>query len=446
VGISVEQTWLKEGELLASAPREVHGASGQELKRIAQTVKDIRGMLLAQRDRIDGMYLAQRKWTLAAWRERYLDHPITGSIARRLIWKFGKGDRAESGIWHAGRIVGRDDRPLDWLDGSTTVELWHPISAGPEVVMAWREWLMAHQVQQPFKQAHREIYPLTDAERATGIYSNRYAAHILRQHQFNALCAARGWKNSLRLMVDTELPPATRLLSHWGLRAEFWVQGVGDFRDTNETGTFLYLTTDQVRFYHSDALQTRAHAGGGAYYARRWNRRENGGAAEPLPLDSIPPLVFSEIMRDVDMFVGVASVGNDPNWLDGGAGVHYRDYWHGYSFGELTESARIRKQVLEGVLPRLKIAGQCEITDKFLVVRGDIRSYKIHLGSGNILMEPNDQYLCIVPSRGAALLNKEKMFLPFEGDQTLAVILSKAFLLADDTKIADPTIVRQLRM
>lgn len=40
----------------------------------------------------------------------------------------------------------------------------------------------------------------------------------------------------------------------------------------------------------------------------------------------------------------------------------------------------------------LKIRDRCELTDKFLVVRGDIRTYKIHLVSGNILMKPNDQY------------------------------------------------------
>ncbi len=443
IGSNVEQWWEREGQRLAWEPKEVGEAHAEELKEIAQTVKDIRKMVMAQRDRLDSLYLSPRKWPLAVWRERYLEHPIIGTLARRLIWKFSQGDRAESGIWYQGQIVGRDDAPLRWLDDHTNVELWHPISAATPVVLAWRNWLSAHEVQQPFKQAHREIYPLTDAERATGVYSNRFAAHILRQHQFNALCAARGWKNSLRLMVDSALPPATRQLTHWGLRAEFWVEGAGDHHDTNTTGTFLFLATDQVRFYRSDAVQSRSHARGGGYYARRPNARQT---AEPLPLESIPELVFSEIMRDVDLFVGVASIGNDPNWLDGGPEVRYRDYWHGYSFGDLTESAKTRRQVLEGLLPRLKIAARCRLTDRFLVVRGDIRTYKIHLGSGNILMEPNDQYLCIVPSRGQAGLERQSLFLPFEGDRTLAVILSKAFMLADDTRIKDETIARQLRL
>jgi len=93
----------------------------------------------------------------------------------------------------------------------------------------------------------------------------------------------------------------------------------------------------------------------------------------------------------------------------------------------------------------LKIASRCSFADRFLVVRGDLRTYKIHLGSGNILMEPNDQYLCIVPVRGIASLHAERVFLPFEGDDMLSIILSKAFLLAEDKKISDATITRQIK-
>lgn len=444
-GSEVEQVWVrKDGKRLSSAPKAVKEKYPEELKEISLAVKDIRKMLPAQRDRIDNLYLMQKKWALASWRTRYLDHPLIGTIARRLIWKFSKDDKSTSGIWFEGQLIGRDNKPLDGLDDSTTVELWHPIHVESNIVLEWRQCLLEHEIRQPFKQAYREIYLLTDAERNTDVYSNRYAAHILRQHQFNSLCAARGWKNALRLMVDAEFPPATKVLPQWGVRAEYWIEGIGDQfgTDTNETGTYLYLTTDQVRFYRLDAVENRAHASGGGYAAHRWHGRGN---AEPLPLEEIPSLVFSEIMRDVDMFVGVASVGNDPNWLDGGAEVRYRDYWHSYSFGELTESSKTRKQVLQTLLPRLKIAERCKLTDKFLVVRGDIRTYKIHLGSGNILMEPNDQYLCIVPSRRSGEAGRDKLFIPFEGDQTLAIILSKAFLLAEDKKITDPTITRQLK-
>ncbi len=75
-------------------------------------------------------------------------------------------------------------------------------------------------------------------------------------------------------------------------------------------------------------------------------------------------------------------------------------------------------------------------------VRELIRTpYRIHLGSANIRVEPDDRYLCIVPRRSAAPRN---LFLPFE-DERLSVILSKAFLLAADDAIRDVSIRHQLR-
>ena len=54
-------------------------------------------------------------------------------------------------------------------------------------------------------------------------------------------------------------------------------------------------------------------------------------------------------------------------------------------------------------------------------------------------MEPADRYLCIVP----ASADKTDVRLPFEGDNRLSVILSKAAMLAADDKITDPTILSQ---
>jgi hypothetical protein len=157
----------------------------------------------------------------------------------------------------------------------------------------------------------------------------------------------------------------------------------------------------------------------------------------------VPPLVFTEAMRDVDLFVGVTSIAADPEWVDGGEDRH-RDYWYRTSFGDLTESAQVRREALERLMPRTRIADRVRVTEKFLEVDGTLHTYKIHLGSGNILMSPNDAYLCIVTGRreGAA----ERVFLPFEEDGgMLSVIVSKAFLLSDDASITDASIISQLR-
>ncbi|WP_444972131.1 DUF7737 domain-containing protein [Streptomyces canus] len=170
--------------------------------------------------------------------------------------------------------------------------------------------------------------------------------------------------------------------------------------------------------------------------------RDGQDPVEALPLDSIPPLVLSEVLRDVDLFVGVASVGNDPTWQDGGPDGRFQEYWTSYGFGELGQSAQTRRILLDRLIPRLAIADRCTLEGRFLHVKGNRHTYKIHLGSGNILRTPNDQYLCIVPKSNAAA--QQAGYLPYEGDRMLAVILSKAMMLAADTKITDPTILSQL--
>lgn len=422
------------GKTVKSVPAAVRRDHADELKELKGAVKDIDKMLPAQSERLDRQFLARRSWPYAAWRERYLDHPLVGTLARRLLWTVD------------GTTVGYADGELRTLadtpvtEGSR-VELWHPAGHEPAEIVAWRDWLERHGITQPFKQAHREVYLLTDAERATGTYSNRFAAHVLRQHQFHSLAAIRGWHNKLRLAVDDEAPPAVRELPQWGLRAEYWIAGDGgeNYEDITESGSFLRLRTDQVRFYPVDAPRNSAHCCGGEY--RMW-LRDGADPVEPVPLTDIPPLVLSEVLRDVDLFVGVGSVGNDPTWQDGGPGGRFREYWTSYGFGELGASAETRRGLLERLIPRLAIADRCTIEGRFLHVKGERHTYKIHLGSGNILRTPNDQYLCIVPKSNPVA--PQAGYLPYEGDRMLAVILSKAMMLADDTKITDPTILSQL--
>lgn len=153
----------------------------------------------------------------------------------------------------------------------------------------------------------------------------------------------------------------------------------------------------------------------------------------------VPPLVFTEAMRDVDLFVGVTSIAADPQWADRGED-RFRDYWQRSVVAELTPSADIRRDALARLLPRMKIADRVELSERYLHVRGNLGSYRIHLGSGNILMDPNDAYLCVVAARDRA----GRLHLPFDDDPMLSVILSKAIMLAADDTITDPTVLRQL--
>ena len=63
-----------------------------------------------------------------------------------------------------------------------------------------------------------------------------------------------------------------------------------------------------MRFYRLGAAENSAHSSGDGYTTNAAGAGDDN-INEPLPLTDIPPLVLSEIMRDVDLFVGVGSVG-----------------------------------------------------------------------------------------------------------------------------------------
>lgn len=414
---SVALTFFDDaGKALRSVPAKVKEAHAGELKELRQAAKDLEAMLLVLRDRLERLPLEERRWSFPAWKERYLDHPVVGSLARRLIWRIDEGPGSRSAAWHEGRLVDASGAEVPAPGAQAQVALWHPLGATAEAVRAWRAWLSTHEVTQPFKQAHREIYVLTDAELRTGTYSNRFAAHVLRQHQFAALCRERGWRYRLQGAFDSHNTPSLPL-PRWELEAEYWVDAIHGTSEVGASGIYLQITTDQVRFVSP--------------------------ARQAVRLEDVPALVFSEVMRDVDLFASVCSIGTDPEWRDGGDQRH-RAYWEGFAFGALSGTAETRKAVLSDLLPRLAVRDRCEIDGRFLVVRGTKRTYRIHLGSGNILMDPNGQYLCIVPARGGAAGGERKVQLPFEGDALLSIILSKAFLLAGDAKIKDPSILSQI--
>jgi hypothetical protein len=285
----------------------------------------------------------------------------------------------------------------------------HPLLAPAGEVRGWRDHILRTGQRQPFRQAFRETYACTPAELETGTYSNRFAGHILHHRQAYALCKERAWAAAFLPNVG-ENGSARR-----------------DFPDAALTAVFRYSSLNVAPSVYGNVL-----CGSDRVSFHRTGDR----ARAPVPLAEVPVLVFTEAMRDVDLFISVASIGLDPHWADHGENAYVR-YWQEFSLGELAETAQVRRDALARLLPQLKIASQLELTDRFLRVRGRLHSYKVHLGSAGVLIEPDDRYLCIVPATG-----RRTVMLPF--DEVLELILSKALLLAADDKITDPSIVRQL--
>ncbi|MGW3616340.1 DUF4132 domain-containing protein [Micromonospora arida] len=416
IGEKARLTFSRDAVALKGVPAAVKQAYGGELQRLRDLAKSVGATLSGERQRVEGLLSEERIWSYSDWSARYLEHPITATYGRRLVWETSSdGHRWTAGLprrdsdgWTIADLEGRA-APGD------QVRLWHPVRATTDEVLAWREHVLATGLTQPFKQAFREVYLLTPAEERTHTYSNRFAAHILRYRQANALVRARGWQAGYLGTWDGGYESeATKPFGGGMWRASFHHQLVANTDERRHDVEFC--STDQVRFAQRD-----------------------GATWQPTPVVDVPPLVFSEAMRDVDLFVGVTSIASDPQWADRGED-RFHAYWQSTAVAELTPSAQVRKDALARLLPRTNIADRVRLSERYLHVRGTIRSYRIHLGSGNIMMEPDDAYLCIVAARDRT----GRLHLPFDDDPMLSTILSKAFMLAADDTITDTTVLGQL--
>ncbi len=210
------------------------------------------------------------------------------------------------------------------------------------------------------------------------------------------------------------------------------VEGAGgDDPDVTDSNAHVYVATDRVQFH--------AAAGTDSAYGPTRDRA--------VLLTDVPPIVFSEVMRQVDLLTAVASIAADPAWLDRGGdaahptqwGAQAAAYWQATNTAELAESGIRRRQMLERIVPRLAIAPKLTLEARYLEVDGSRHRYRIHLGSGACFR--GERHICIMP---AAVPRETRVWLPFEGDRTLSIILSKAVLLAADATITDPVILAQL--
>ncbi|MBT32600.1 MAG: hypothetical protein CMO01_23305 [Thalassobius sp.] len=395
----VNLIWYKpDKSIQKSVPAKVKNEFANELKLWKAKLNDIKKEFSGQKMRIEAFWRKNKSWSFEKWKKYLLDHQLLKFLTHGLIWQFETEDKTQSGFVVDGQLVDYHKEPLTDI-GNAKVTLWHPVNATVEEVHLWRSFMLANEIKQPFKQAFREVYLVTDAEINTSTYSNRFNGHVLNHHKFAALAKQRLWKYDSVYTYDNPFI---------------------EFREYK-----IRITLD-LQTQYTLAVSERVHFR---------NTQEN--VAQKA--EDVPTIVFSEAMRDVDLFVGVCSIGMEDEWNDN----NHMNYWQSYSKSELSELAKTRRQILENLIPKLKIKDQCEFTDRSLVVKGKLKTYKIHFGSGNILMEPNDQYLCIIPdkSRGAS---SKKIFLPFDDDHVLSIILSKALLLADDDKITDPVILNQL--
>jgi hypothetical protein len=409
-----------------AAPSQIKKAFPKEVRAVPALAKELEQAFLAQRARLESSFLFPGSMPVAHWRQYFSEHPLLGFLGRRLIWVF-RNDQAweRSGMWSGAGVADSSGRPVD-LSGAQTVTLWHPLVSDAAEVQRWRQRVYAEKIRQPIRQAFREFYEITEAERETKMYSNRFAKVLMRQHQFASLCRARGWDYRLMSANFDGSNVPTKKLDPWNMRAQFYVDIPSDrdaslddsaLSEQSGAGINLFVGSDQVRFYRD---------------------------SREVAVDEVPAIVYSEIMRDVDLFTAVSGVGGDETWVDAGdrgIGIFSEDF----QVGQLLGTVGLRRETLALVLPHTPIHDRCKIHKTWLQVQGQLGTYRIEFawGGASLVAENGFRWLRI-PRKILDAVALDFAAIPVDLDYRTETILRKACVLADDWKIDSPELIQQL--
>jgi hypothetical protein len=371
----------KDGKPLKSVPPAVKKAQGykdfQEIHEALRTQSGRFRRALEKRMAL-GSPISQDQ-IAAMWRA-----PLVREMISRVVWI---DDGEQTGLLDAAGATLATTNGKKLPLGQGPVRIAHPVELERlGTLPAWRDFCFSKELVQPVRQVFREFYVLTPAEIETSPESFRFANQSLSTGPLSGLMKNRGWS-----VAGMEPLVPRKLFCAAAIKAFFDLPNIGH-----------YLTESEI-------------VGTGPIYFE--NLKE-----EKLPLETIPETIFSEVMRDADLFVSVAQVG-----------------------GESQTSKELiaqRQALLTSFVGKLKLKGVSH-DGPHAVIEGSRAVYRVHLASGAVFIGMG-RHLCIVPA--GSWKRPTKLFLPFfaDDDKRLAEVFSKIMLLSRDDKITDACILAQI--
>lgn len=273
----------------------------------------------------------------------------------------------------------------------------HPLTWDSRLIIAhplhlyklgcWHEfqkYLFDHQVRQPFKQVFRELYVKLPEE------MNLQASRMFAGNQIQPQKTLGCLKNR-RWVADYDE----------GLQKVYYKENII---------ARIYALADW--FSPADVEAPTLE----------WVEFSDRKTFASLKIEDVPELIYSEVMRDVDLAVSVAHAGGvDP---------------------ETSHSTiEMRRAIVEFNLPLFGLTN-VTLRGSHAIIKGSRAVYNVHLGSG-VVHQEGGAMIHILPVHSQ---KRGKLFLPFvDEDPKTAEIMSKIVLLAEDKKLKDPFILDQIK-
>lgn len=305
-------------------------------------------------------------------------------VVKPILWNLVYVHDGQMGFLREGKLVDANGKETP-LQPEDSLLVAHPVDFYQKG--CWHEYqklLFEQEIRQPFKQVFRELYVKTEEE-------------LLKEHSL--------------AFAGNQIQP---LKTVGCLRGRRWI---ADYEDGLQK---VYYKDDIIaRIYALADWFSPADIEAPVLERVEFSDRKT---FKPLKLQEVPDIIYSEVMRDVDLAVSVAHAGGvDPETSH--------------------STVEMRRAIIEFNLPLFKLSN-VTLEGNHAFIKGSLGEYTINLGSG-VVHQSGGSMLHVLPVHSQ---KRGKLFLPFvDEDPKTAEIMSKIVLFAEDKKIKDPYILDQIR-
>lgn len=315
----------------------------------------------------------------------FCENPVAAAVIGGLVFFQEQGFFGficEDGLTDAAGIT-QSCRAEDRIRAAHPFDLYQAKVWGEYQGYFYRQASQGEMKKQPFKQVFRELYVKLPEEMGMP-YSRMFAGNQIQPAKTAACLKGRGW--------------------------------VADYEDGLQ------------KVYYKDDIVARMYALADWFSpsdiqapALEWVEFTHRKTFRQIPVGDVPDIIYSEVMRDVDLAVSVAHVGGvDP---------------------ETSHSTiEMRRVIISFNLPLFGIKNVA-LKGSHAIISGKLGEYSVHLGSG-VIHQVGGRQINVLPVHSQ---KRGKIFLPFvDEDPKTAEIMSKIVLFAGDEKIKDPYILDQI--
>ncbi len=270
---SVSLTWKDTNGKIYKSPTTQMSEHSEIIRDIKLEKKELQLTLSYLKSKFENILLTGRTIEWSHFEKYFLTHPVVSLYVRWLIWNV---HNLQGEIVDIVSFWGISPKNISWqsvmIENGMSVQLFHPCEIDPATSLSWQMKITQAPANPPFKQADRECYESWDRR-------SKVTWIILAQHQSVALAKERGWIAQLVGDFDSGFDGFSKTIPSANITVLLESDGIG-FTDLSTSGIYPEIVLKDIVWSQID---TRAL----------------------LSEESIPRRIYSEILRDIDLFLSV---------------------------------------------------------------------------------------------------------------------------------------------